>query len=251
MQGAAVDILNLVKRYRRLTVLDGVSLAVEAGESFGLVGVNGAGKTTLIKCLLDLCTIDAGDIRIFDRRHTLTEARQPLTFLPERFQPPYYLTGEEFLRYANRLAGVAFSDAGAAAADALDLDPAVLAEPVREYSKGMAQKLGLIACLLGAKDLLVLDEPMSGLDPLARARFKAYLQQRKAQGQTLFFSTHMLEDVEVLCDRLAILHQGQIRFIGSPGDLRQAYAQPNLEQAYISCIQEQQGAAPAAMSGQV
>jgi len=107
---------------------------------------------------------------------------------------------------------------------------------VRTYSKGMAQKLGLATCFLSRRDLLVLDEPMSGLDPKARALFKAYLLNAKHSGQTLFFTTHLLNDVESLCDRLAILHQGEVRFIGSPQDCCRTFAADNLERAYLQAI---------------
>jgi ABC-2 type transport system ATP-binding protein len=126
----------------------------------------------------------------------------------------------------------------AAEVAALDLDPAALDRPARFYSKGMAQKLGLAATLLSGKDLLVLDEPMSGLDPRARALLKRRLTALKADGHTLFFSTHLLTDVEDLCDRLAVLHGGRVRFVGSPEECRAAFGAPTLEAAFLACIEE-------------
>lgn len=118
----------------------------------------------------------------------------------------------------------------------LDLDVSALKRPVRAYSKGMTQKLGLAACFLANKALYVLDEPMSGLDPKARALLKARLQSLRSNGCTLFFNTHALADVEEICDRMAILHDGQIRFVGSPMTCRQQFSAPTLEQAYMNCI---------------
>ncbi len=233
----AIRVSDVAKRYARLQVLDGMDLEVEQGEFFGLVGVNGAGKTTCIKGLLDFTNIDSGSFEIFGVSHRETRARERLAFLPERFLPPYYLSGRDFLDYMGRLHGRATGeDERRDMCERLDLDPGVLAKPVREYSKGMAQKLGLAACFLSGKDLFVLDEPMSGLDPKARLLVKRHLQACRAQGRTVFFSTHMLSDVEELCDRMGILHDGKLRFVGSPQECRDEYSSETLEEAYLNCI---------------
>lgn len=237
MDSTAIQIDGLTKGYRAHSVLRGVDLRLRAGEYMGLLGVNGAGKTTLIKAVLDFCQIDAGSIRLFDADHRDKAARARLAYLPERFTPPYYLSGREFLRYMGALHGVRYERHQVDDLfHHLDLDPAVLSRPVGALSKGMAQKLGLAACLLSGKELLLLDEPMSGLDPKARALFKTYLQERRQTNQTLFFTTHLLNDVETLCDRLAILHQGEARFVGSPQQCCAHYRADNLEQAYLSAI---------------
>lgn len=228
---------NVGKRYGRQTVLNGVTLEVRAGEFFGLVGVNGAGKTTLIKGLLDLSQIDGGTIRIFGVPHHETRARQPLAFLPERFVPPYYATGKDFLKCMTRLYETACTPPKLnEVMAALDLAPAALGKPVRNLSKGMAQKLGLAATLLSEKKCFVLDEPMSGLDPKARALLKRHLAAMKPHGQTIFFSTHLLPDVEELCDRIAILHEGSIRFVGTPAECCLRFGAARLEQAYLACV---------------
>ena len=238
MPEAALQFDKVVKSYARQRVLNDVSFNVDAGEFFGLVGVNGAGKTSLIKSLLDFSAIDSGAIQIFGVDHRLPAARARLAYLPERFLPPHYLKGRDFLQYMARLHGGAFHEARVAQMFAtLDLDETALTKSVRDYSKGMAQKLGLAACFLSGKDVFVLDEPMSGLDPKARALLKNYLQQLKAAGKTLFFSTHMLADVEALCDRIAILHGGVLRFIGSPQECCARFKAANLEQAYLACIE--------------
>ncbi len=237
MKTQALHIQSLDKLYGASPVLTGVDLRVQAGEYFGLVGANGAGKTTLIKSLLDFCQIDGGDIRIFETSHTETRARSQLAYLPERFNPPYYLTGREFLLFMAQLHGVSYDRQQVESLlHHLDLDTAALSRPVRRYSKGMAQKLGLAACFLSQKPLLILDEPMSGLDPRARALFKQYLLARKDQQLTVFFTTHLLHDVETLCDRLAILDRGHVCFVGSPQQCRETYQTDDLEQAYLKAV---------------
>ncbi|MEC5160296.1 ABC-2 type transport system ATP-binding protein [Janthinobacterium sp. CG_23.3] len=237
MSVSAVRFQQVVKSYAGGAVLRGVELEVRAGESFGLVGVNGAGKTSLVKCMFDFCALDAGAIAIFGLSHRLPAARAPLSFLPERFSPPYYLSGAAFLRYMLKLQGLPYDAArvGAMLA-ALDLEPAALTRQVRAYSKGMTQKLGLAACLLSDKPMLVLDEPTSGLDPKARALLKRQLRLLRDAGRTLLFTSHALADVEELCDRMAILHEGRIRFVGTPRQCRADYAAANLEQAFLHCI---------------
>ena len=238
MAQSAVRFDQVRKSYGRQTVLQGVDLDIAAGLSFGLVGINGAGKTTLIKCLLDFCHVDAGRIEIFGRRHTASSARARLAFLPERFMPPYFLTGRDFLNYMLRLdQRVAAEDRLRAMFAELDLDADALDKPVRSYSKGMTQKLGLAACLLAEPALLILDEPMSGLDPLARARVKQLLKKSHAQGHTLFFTSHALSDVEEICEHMVVLHQGRLRFSGSPSELLRAAARDTLEQAFLACIE--------------
>jgi ABC-2 type transport system ATP-binding protein len=233
----AIEIDSVSKRYGSNRVLNGVSLQLNHGEYLGLVGVNGAGKTTLIKSMLDFSAIDAGRINLFGHSHTNPAARSDLAFLPERFLPPYYLKGEEFLRLMCRLYETEYdSNEVKELLDVLDLQAWALDKPVRQFSKGMSQKLGLLAALLSKRKLLVLDEPMSGLDPKARLRFKRHLQALHAQGQTLFFSTHLLADVEAICDRIAVLHDGVIRFHGTPSECRDRYRAPDLESAYLACI---------------
>ena len=201
-----------MQAFRQSVALQELSLQVAQGESFGLVGMNGAGKTTLIKCLLDFCASDAGRIEIFGVSNRLTASRSRLAFLPERFNPPYYLTGPRFLALHAQAAGGAVPTS-AEAEDMLlrlDLDLSALTKPVRAFSKGMTQKLGLAACFLSRKDLYILDEPTSGLDPKARALLKAAACGRsRDQGRTIFFTSHALADVDEICDRMAVIHRGR------------------------------------------
>ena len=242
MSDAAIYFTNITKRYGTAVALDRFSLRVTQGECIALAGVNGAGKTTLVKCLLDLLAIDSGAIEIFGVNHTQTSARAPVAFLPERFVPPYYLTGRDFLTYMARLDGSAFDEVRVAERfTALDLDIAVLDQPVRSLSKGMTQKLGLAACLLSNKRLLILDEPLSGLDPRARFRVKEQILELKREGKTVFFTSHALADIEELADTLAVLHNSRLKFHGTPAALRAKYSQgeaADLETAFLRCIEE-------------
>ena len=237
MSDAALRFERVSKRFGEVAALEDFSLEVERGEFFGLVGVNGAGKTTLIKCLLDFCDSDSGSIEIFGTSHRETAARRGLAFLPERFNPPHFLTGRDFLRYMMKLYRQPYDERRAEQMlAALDLDPAALGKAARTYSKGMTQKLGLAACLLSGKDLYVLDEPTSGLDPKARALFKQVLKGLRQAQRTVFFSSHALADVEEMCDRMAVLHQGKLRYAGSPAELAARVAGGDLEQAFLACI---------------
>lgn len=237
MNMPALEIDRLAKRYGKLPVLESLTLSVARGECFGLVGMNGAGKTTLIKCLLDFCDIDGGQIRIFDVPHRETRARRPLAYFPESFLPPHSLTGRDFVKYMLALREQPYDEAAARAmCAALDLDAQALDRQARSYSKGMTQKLGLAAVFLSQAELFILDEPMSGLDPKARALLKRQFAALKLAGKTLFFSSHVLADVEEICERMAILHAGQLRFIGTPAECRAQYQADSLEAAYLAAI---------------
>ncbi|RLA09970.1 MAG: ABC transporter ATP-binding protein [Gammaproteobacteria bacterium] len=220
--------------------LSEVNLKIASGEYFGLIGMNGAGKTSLIKCILDFCRPEQGEISIFGQPAHKVAARAPIAYLPERFQAAAHLRGEQFLRRIMQLYQVPYHQGDALELfDSLSLTPTALTLPLGKHSKGMAQKIGLIACLLSGRQLLILDEPMSGLDPYARVKLKTLLQARRhanTPSPTLVLSSHMLVDVETLCDRIAILHQGQLQFIGSPAECLQHFAADSLESAYMNCI---------------
>jgi len=237
MPEPAVRFRGVSKSFGRAPVLRGIDLDVAAGQCLGLAGVNGAGKTTLIKCLLDFCALDAGAIQVHGIAHRQPRARAQLAFLPERFIPPWFLTGGEFLRMMLRLFGVRSEESRVRAAfESLDLDVAALDRPVRAYSKGMTQKLGLAACLLSERDLYVLDEPMSGLDPKARARAKELLLGLKARGRTVLMTSHNLADIEEICDHMAVLHEGTLAYSGPPRGLCERQGETSLERAFLGCI---------------
>ncbi len=233
----ALRFSQVSQSYGHRAGLKNVDLNVVSGDFHAIVGVNGAGKTTLFKCLLDFCAIQSGRIDIFAVAHVSPLSRSALAFLPEKFNPPYYLNGREFIRYTLNLHRLNYDAAKVnAMLTELDLDRTALSLSVREYSKGMTQKLGLAATLLTHKSLLVLDEPMTGLDPKARLLLKHKLQSLKQNGTTVLFSSHALSDVEALCDKLTVIHEGQVRFTGTPEALRLAFSADNLEQAFLQCI---------------
>jgi ABC-2 type transport system ATP-binding protein len=236
----AVRVHGLIKRYGRVLALDGVELDIARGEAFGLVGANGAGKTTLIRCLLDLAAPDAGVSELFGIPTRVSAARARLAYLPERFAPPYYLRGEEFLRAMLELMGERYRpEAAAALCEELELERAALERPVRALSKGMTQKLGLAACFLANRELYVLDEPMSGLDPVARLAVKSVLHRLAGEQRTLLFTSHVLADVEELCSSIAVLHRARMRFHGAPRALCARYGEAGLERAFMKCIRDE------------
>jgi len=234
---AALIFQGAAKSFEKSVVFRNLELQVDRGSFVGLAGVNGAGKTTLIKCLLDFCILDAGRITIFGVPHVESRARARLAYLPERFNPPGFLRGWDFLNFSLNLHG---ADPGSAAIfemlEELGLDRDVLEKPVRAFSKGMAQKLGLAACFLSEKDILVLDEPMSGLDPKARALVKTRLLKLKDAGKTLLFTSHSLSEMCELCDRLVVLHEGKLNFSGAPDRLLGISHKQGIEQAFLDCI---------------
>jgi len=233
----ALTFRNVNKSFGAAPALKGFSLEVPQGELFGLVGGNGAGKTTLIKCLLDFCETDSGEIEIYGVSHRLTASRANVAFLPERFNPPYYLTGRDFLRYMAELYRVGYDETIVTRTfERLDLAASALDKPVRAYSKGMTQKLGLAACLTSGKSLYILDEPTSGLDPKARALLKRELYMLRENGRTVFFTSHALADVHEICDRMAVLHGGTLRFAGTPDELMRKESAADLEQAFLQVI---------------
>ena len=237
MSFPAIAFNQVCKSYNDSPVLENIDLEVSQGESYGLVGVNGAGKSTLIKGLLDLVAINSGSIQICNKSHRDVKARNDLVYLPDRFSPPAHLRSKDFIQYMLELHDCKHSqDEIHAMLDALELDRDTMESSVGRLSKGMTQKLGIASCLLSGKSILVLDEPMSGLDPKARVLFKKQLSRLKQMGVTLFFSSHVLADVEEIADTMAVLHQGKIAFEGAPESFKQAYAGNSLEEAYINCV---------------
>lgn len=237
MTHAALSLQNITVRYGAKQVLDDICLEVASGEMFGLMGLNGVGKTTMIKSILGLRDPDAGDISIFGHDRLSMQSKKQLAYLPERFDPPWFLSGMEFIKFSLSLYKTPFSQSMAIeAAEKLALDPAVLKSRVQTYSKGMRQKLGLIATLLTGCPLLILDEPMSGLDPKARAYVKDMLRDVRAAGRTVFLSSHILSDMYELCDRVVVLHDQRFQFEGTPQDLCKYGQSENIERAFLNVI---------------
>ncbi|MGH1399004.1 MAG: ABC transporter ATP-binding protein [Alphaproteobacteria bacterium] len=224
-------------------IIHDINVTAKAGSFYGLIGLNGAGKTTLIKTILGLRQYDEGDISIFKKSNIDKNSKRNIAFLPERFDPPWFLTGLEFLRFSTKIYGVKLSDSTfCEEAEKLALDQAALARKVETYSKGMRQKLGLLATILTGCSLLILDEPMSGLDPRARALVKDMLLQTKEQGRTIFLSSHILADMDEICDVVSVLHDRTILFEGTPAALKKEAGQKNLERAFLHFIEEKKAA---------
>jgi ABC-2 type transport system ATP-binding protein len=232
-----LELQDCEARYASQQVFSGVSLTLQRGEIFGLIGLNGVGKTTLIKSLLDLGPLRSGQIRIFGQPHWAANSRAQLAYLPDRFQPSGALRGVEFLKLALGHFGLPLDRDGASACcQSLGLDPQVLQQSIRTYSKGMGQKLALAATFLTQRPLVILDEPMSGLDPLARVQLKRVLLTHRSQGHTIFFSSHVLSDIEEICDRVGVFHGGDMRFIGTPAELVHRHGSATLEHAFLASI---------------
>jgi ABC-2 type transport system ATP-binding protein len=237
MTASPLTVDRVRKTYEKREVLSDIGLSLVPGEIFGLIGVNGAGKTTLIKIILDLVRPDQGSAQMFGLSATNLKARRQLSYLPEKFQPSRYLKGMEYLDLALSYYGKKLDrEEAKAKALALDLNPQVLTARVGSYSKGMGQKLGLLGAFMAGGDLLLLDEPMSGLDPSARIKLKDMLMNEKRQGKTIFFSSHILSDIDEICDRIGVIHGGKLFFVGTPGEFKAKYSEASLEKAFLRAI---------------
>src|ERR1700727_1993551 len=225
---AAIEILGLEKTYkvgfclkRTKRALQPLHLTVEEGEIFGFLGPNGAGKTTTLKMLMGLVFPTGGTARLLGREWTDPEVKAQIGFLPEQ---PYfydYLTAHELLDYYGQLSGVAGKGRRHRVEEVLTRVGLrdVKGLQLRKFSKGMLQRVGIAQAILHDPKLVFFDEPMSGLDPLGRREVRDLMEQLKHEGKTVFFSTHILSDAEALCDRVAILHQGELRGVGAVEDL--------------------------------
>ena len=207
------------KRYKRS--LDNLNLEVEEGEVFGFLGPNGAGKTTTLKLLMSLIFPTSGTARICGRSIEDVGMHRHIGYLPEH---PYfydYLTARELLDYYARFAGLASADRRGRIEKFLKLVGLESAANVqlRKFSKGMLQRAGLAQAILHDPRIVFLDEPMSGLDPVGRREVRDIILELKKQGRTVFFSTHILSDAEMLCDRVAVLVGGKLQGVGAPGEM--------------------------------
>jgi ABC-2 type transport system ATP-binding protein len=229
---AAIEIDDLTKDYevgfwrkRKVRALDGLSLAVEEGEIFGFLGANGAGKSTTMKLLMRLIYPTGGRARIHGRDIEDISMHASIGYLPEH---PYfydYLTARELLEYCAELFGYTRRDCRARAAQMLArvrLEEKSWDKQLRKFSKGMLQRVGLAQALVNDPAIVFLDEPMSGLDPIGRREVRDLIASLRTTGTTVFFCSHILADIEVLCDRAAILQRGTLAHIGRLADLRMA-----------------------------
>lgn len=232
-----LKISEISKSFGDAPVLDKVSFDVKQNEIFGFIGLNGQGKTTLIKIMLDLLDQDGGEVEIFGVSRVLPSARKKVCYLPEKFQPSSQLKGEEFIKFVLDFYGKKFDQEKAKKiCQNLDLRFEVLKQKVTKYSKGMTQKLGLLATFLTEAELVILDEPMSGLDPKARIALKRELLSYKNSGKTIFFSSHILSDMDEICDSIAVLNNSKIVYHGTPQNFKNKHEQDSLDKAFLKEI---------------
>jgi ABC-2 type transport system ATP-binding protein len=217
--------------------LGSLDLEVNVGEVFGFLGPNGAGKTTAINVLLGFVPPTRGAAYLFGIDVRQPIARQRIGYLPEMTYYYKFLTAEELLRFYARIFGLRRAEADQRIDQLLklvELEPA-RKRPIKSYSKGMQQRVGLAQALINNPDLLILDEPTSGLDPLGRMKVREIIQRLKNEGKTVFFSSHELGEVETVCDRVAIINQGELKAAGRVSDLV-AQHHANLEKAFLDIV---------------
>jgi len=221
MSEAAIDTRDLRKTYRGRAVVDGLTLSVPRGEVFGFLGPNGAGKSTTVKMLLGLVHPSGGEVRVLGGHPQDPAVRARLGFLPEQFRFQTWMTGQEFLEFHGRLAGLS-------AAERRTRIPAVLDEvglggrgheTLGGYSKGMLQRAGLAGAILARPALVFLDEPTSALDPIGRIEVREIIERLRAQGTAVFLNSHLLSEVEQVCDRVAFVKRGRVLTQGSMREL--------------------------------
>ena len=219
-----IDVRALEKKFKTgflerksVAAVKGVSFDVRRGEIFGFLGPNGAGKTTTIKMLTGLIAPSGGEAFLFGKPVPTPASRERLGFLPENPYVYPYLTPREFVELAGKLSGMSGVKLRSRAAEVLELVKITYAadRQVRRLSKGMLQRAGLAAALVSDPEMLILDEPMSGLDPVGRKEVKDLIFAERDRGRTIFFSTHILGDVEAMCDRVAILREGKVVVSGA------------------------------------
>jgi ABC-2 type transport system ATP-binding protein len=224
---AAITVEDLVKTYGTgwkgtpVRALDGIRLSVGRGEVFGLLGPNGAGKTTLVKVLLGITFADSGASSILGKKSGDVATRARVGYLPEGHRYPLHLTGEGVVRWFARLSGVPASQIGPRTARLLarvGLERWASVR-LRKYSKGMVQRLGLAVALVHEPEVLFLDEPTDGVDPVGRAEIRRILLEEKERGTSIFINSHLLSEIERTCDRVAVVARGKILKVGTVADL--------------------------------
>ncbi len=235
-----IEVENLKKTFRhnftKTEILKGIDLEIERGEVFGFIGPNGAGKTTTVKVLLGLTSPTSGKVKVLGQEPNNTEVKRKIGYSPEN---PYfyeYLTGQELLEFAGEIFQIPEKELPGRIEELLQ--KVELTEhrhkSLRKYSKGMLQRIGLAQALIHKPELVFLDEPTSGLDPLGRQKIKEIILELKKEGVTVFFCSHILADVEALCDRISIIHQGKILKTGKVSELTQT--DQNLESIFVKTI---------------
>jgi ABC-2 type transport system ATP-binding protein len=222
-QEPVIEIDNFYKAYGKVQAVKGISISVERGEIFGFLGPNGAGKTTTIRCMLDVIRPTSGTLRVLglDAQRDKMELHRRIGYLPGDVRLPGQMTGKQIINYFSRLQGrepVLLEDLLAR----FDVE---IKRPLKGYSKGMRQKIGIVLAFMCDPEVLILDEPTSGLDPLLQRAFNEFLLQEQLRGKTIFMSSHIMSDVEKVCQRVAVIRQGEIVTTEEVEKLRQKAGQ--------------------------
>ena len=212
MSMAILEVQDITKTLAKKKVLHGVSFSVEKGEIYGFLGPNGAGKTTTMKCILGLIKAESGNIKIFGKEGLTIESKKRIGFMPENTYLYKHLTGREFLEFNGSFFGLKGEELKKTVDELLQRVGLKDAgnKYLKSYSKGMLQRVWLAQSIINKPELLFLDEPMSGLDPIGRKMVKDLLESLRDEGTTIFFNTHILADVESICDRISIINRGSI-----------------------------------------
>ncbi len=248
-QELVIEARSLSKSYqlgwfgqRNFQALRSVDLGVYRGEVFGLLGPNGAGKTTLIKLLLGIVHPSQGEARVLSEIAGSRHARQRIGYLPENLVFPRHHTGEGALYFYGRLSGLSESAIRKQIGPLLEMVGLAgrECEPVRKYSKGMRQRLGLAQALLHDPEILILDEPTDGLDPLGRSQIRELIEELKQRGKSVFLNSHILQEVELICDRVAIMAKGQLRAIGTIEDLIDQHSPAKALEVWIEVVGDEE-----------
>jgi ABC-2 type transport system ATP-binding protein len=222
------------------TALAGVSFTLEKGRTLGLIGNNGAGKSTSIRLLMDFIRPDKGTIKLFNTSPRVFANRGSIGYLPETATFPANLNIQNLLRFTGTTCGIAkklLQERSEYWLKALDLWEA-RKRPLRSYSKGMQQRANFVAALINDPELLILDEPMSGLDPIGRGKIIDLIQTLQDQGKTILFCSHILDDVDKLVDNVLVLHKGKSIFYGTPAELTHQHDASCMADAFIRLVQQ-------------
>ncbi|MBU1109446.1 MAG: ABC transporter ATP-binding protein [Candidatus Riflebacteria bacterium] len=227
-----LQICDVTRKFGDVCVLNHLSLAVQRGEIFGLLGLNGAGKTTLFKCILQLIELSEGSILYDNKPLDLTTIHAKIGYLPEFYLPPGEFKANEYLRLLSIAVSGARPDVDALL-QKTGLDGNKL---ISEYSRGMIQRLGLAIALLKSPEFVILDEPTLGLDPLVRLKLLEWLKELNQQGKTILLSSHDFAQVAKVCQRVAVLHDRKLRYIGPLSEFLDQHATSSLEEAFLKEI---------------
>jgi ABC-2 type transport system ATP-binding protein len=226
---SAINFSDVSKAYRKKrsweNVISKFFLSVDVGQIYGFIGPNGAGKSTTIKIAMSLIRPDKGEVLFFGKSNKDRNARSKIGFVPEEPNLYDHLTGLEFLQFSASLAELPKKDRRENALSLLERVGLSHAgkQRLRSYSKGMKQRLVIAQALLGDPDLIIMDEPLSGLDPVGRMEIKELIASLGKQGKTVFFSSHILSDVESICDQVAVIMDGEIKYTGSPENIEHTF----------------------------